>query len=95
MTHGERWVSVHELRDGDLFEWEGRQYLVVIHNPDDDRIPIPTDEQLEAHEMDPQEKTILAQCIDDGGLVSLGFKGGPSSKAGEFQDGWPCVKLCR
>lgn len=104
MTTGEHWVSVDDLRHDDLFEWKQREYLVVMHDPGDDRIPIPTNEQLrdpeddrtrKAIEMDPQEKTILARCIETGELVSLLFKGGLWTEAGEFQDGWPCVKLTR
>ena len=95
MTSGEHWVSVDDLRHGDLFEWKGREYLVVMYNPGDDLIRIPTTEQLEAGEWDPGEKLILARCIDSGALVSLLFKGGVHMEAGELQDGWPCVKLCR
>jgi hypothetical protein len=82
-------IPLRDVREGDLFDLEGDQYLVIDHDPDDDLVQIQTDDEIRAHGLDRHRKTILARRIEDGEIVSLALGvpvGGERDEAGVLQD---------
>lgn len=95
---GDRYrLSVRDIQDGDVFEWDGVTYQVDIRNPDDDSVVIQTNEEIHQNGINEWEVTIVATRLDDGQLVSLLVTTEPPVRTseGDLEDGGPFVTVWR
>lgn len=90
-------IDVVDLRDGDVFEWEGVKYRVDVRDPENDTVVIQTNEEIRKNGNSEWEVPLVVTRIDDGqtGVLRIPTNAPPRTDDGDLDSGGPFVDVWR